>query len=343
MQTCEYPNCTSNGDLSCACNTKLRFCNTHYMIHKRTQGNHSIILAQDLMITAKAAERLTQIEDLKKTIISKGKTMIKAIEDQITFFLHLVSLKKQEIENILTSQDIHDDFYKALDANIEDKGYDIKTFPDIVKNYLRVKINAQELNPPNINIQYLIEENMNLVNTIKSNQDYQKIQNLEAELSVKNLKIEEKEQLINENPFKNRTHDKNMMKKDHQNFYPVGKESYNRNKHDMKLNNSYTISANGKHYCGKPTDLKCKCCNGLCGPTNGCNCSGCQKLDIETRRLPPGCFVNKLGSVCKINNGVVYCGLKVDRPTGVWNGYCGPNNGPNCLNCQAMQIQLRLS
>ena len=41
----------------------------------------------------------------------------------------------------------------------------------------------------------------------------------------------------------------------------------------------------GKYYCGKNLDgSKCKCCNGYCGPTSGCNCSGCMKLDLNSRK-----------------------------------------------------------
>lgn len=49
----------------------------------------------------------------------------------------------------------------------------------------------------------------------------------------------------------------------------------------------------GKFYCGRRI-LKCMCCDGHCGPRNGCNCESCQKLDQEDReqkeeeeRAPP--------------------------------------------------------
>lgn len=31
----------------------------------------------------------------------------------------------------------------------------------------------------------------------------------------------------------------------------------------------------GLYYCGNTLDVKCSCCNGFCGPTNGCQCSSC--------------------------------------------------------------------
>lgn len=36
----------------------------------------------------------------------------------------------------------------------------------------------------------------------------------------------------------------------------------------------------GKYYCGMKV-LTCSCCDGHCGPDNGCNCLPCQKLDQE--------------------------------------------------------------
>ncbi|XP_044756400.1 E3 ubiquitin-protein ligase HERC2 [Coccinella septempunctata] len=36
----------------------------------------------------------------------------------------------------------------------------------------------------------------------------------------------------------------------------------------------------GKFYCGQKV-LTCTCCDGICGPSNGCNCQSCQKLDAE--------------------------------------------------------------
>ena len=38
--------------------------------------------------------------------------------------------------------------------------------------------------------------------------------------------------------------------------------------------------------------FKCACCNGECGPTNGCNCTYCMEVDIKQRKLKKGFFVN---------------------------------------------------
>lgn len=36
----------------------------------------------------------------------------------------------------------------------------------------------------------------------------------------------------------------------------------------------------GKYYCNQKV-LTCTCCDGICGPSTGCNCQPCQKLDAE--------------------------------------------------------------
>lgn len=65
---------------------------------------------------------------------------------------------------------------------------------------------------------------------------------------------------------------------------------------DVKINCEGVPSQKGetgKFYCGRHI-LKCSCCDGNCGPNNGCNCESCQKLDQEDReqkeedeRAPP--------------------------------------------------------
>ena len=100
------------------------------------------------------------------------------------------------------------------------------------------------------------------------------------------------------------------------------------------------LGATGKYYCSGKLDLspKCICCDGACGPTNGCNCSSCMALDISTRKLPPGWYVNKEGFSCRKGpNGVFYCGRKMDLLFS--DGYCGPNNGPNCKSCKVIGLE----
>lgn len=103
-------------------------------------------------------------------------------------------------------------------------------------------------------------------------------------------------------------------------------EKVNRAGHKAKLGST------GKYYCANALDVRCMCCNGYCGPSNGCNCSHCMLLDIQSRNLPKGWLVNREGFLAKKGStGLYYCGRCV--MIGVFNcdGYCGPDNGPNCL------------
>ena len=40
-----------------------------------------------------------------------------------------------------------------------------------------------------------------------------------------------------------------------------------------------------RYYCGGKLETNCDCCDGNCGPDDGCNCKACMKLDIESRFL----------------------------------------------------------
>jgi hypothetical protein len=95
------------------------------------------------------------------------------------------------------------------------------------------------------------------------------------------------------------------------------------------------LGSTGKYYCGELLDYhSCKCCNGFCGPTNGCNCSACMKLDLMSRNLPKGWLVNREGFQSrKGRNGLFYCGRRVLVGTPYCDGYCGPTDGPNCYAC----------
>ncbi len=84
------------------------------------------------------------------------------------------------------------------------------------------------------------------------------------------------------------------------------------------------IGKTGLYYCGKKLDYKCKCCNGFCGPTSGCNCTSCKKLDRLNLKPHKG------------TTGKYYCGRKVLKCF-CCNGHCGPTNGCNCNDCQRFQ------
>ncbi len=79
------------------------------------------------------------------------------------------------------------------------------------------------------------------------------------------------------------------------------------------------LGSTGKFYCGEHVDGKCGCCDGTCGPTNGCNCVACMRLDIAIRSLPKGYLVNKCGRIAKYvpESGLFYCN-------------CDPEGGSRC-------------
>lgn len=101
------------------------------------------------------------------------------------------------------------------------------------------------------------------------------------------------------------------------------------------------LGSSGKYYCGGRLDgPDCGCCDGDCGPTNGCNCSACMKLDVEARKLPRGWYVNRDGFPCKKGQTPnFYCGRKVMNARNC-DGYCGPTDGPNCYACRVLMSQL---
>jgi len=101
------------------------------------------------------------------------------------------------------------------------------------------------------------------------------------------------------------------------------------------------IGVNGKYYCGQRLNGNCGCCNGYCGPSDGCNCQSCMQLDVAARALPKGHLVNREGRTARAGlNSVWYCGAKVMSGVPGCDGWCGPTNGPQCSACQRLQAQL---
>jgi hypothetical protein len=43
------------------------------------------------------------------------------------------------------------------------------------------------------------------------------------------------------------------------------------------------LGKNGMYYCGGRLGFVCGCCNGNCGPDDGCCCVDCMKLTLTTR------------------------------------------------------------
>ena len=76
-------------------------------------------------------------------------------------------------------------------------------------------------------------------------------------------------------------------------------------------------------------------CNGYCGPNNGPNCHSCRRLGNNEPRI------NSEGRIAtQGETGLFYCGIfyKIQKLNFrvKHDGFCGPNNGPNCPSCAAL-------
>ena len=85
------------------------------------------------------------------------------------------------------------------------------------------------------------------------------------------------------------------------------------------------------------------CCDGICGPLTGCNCSACMKLDIKARVLPLGWLVNSEGfnSRKNGNDGLFYCGRQCRVKKNGSIGFCGPSSGKNCKSCKKLDMMAK--
>jgi hypothetical protein len=94
---------------------------------------------------------------------------------------------------------------------------------------------------------------------------------------------------------------------------------------------------NELYYCGKKSDVICNCCDGYCGPQNGCLCSHCMDFNLKYRTLPPGVFINENGKVCKFINNSLYCDTPIKSDKGIFKRLfdkekCNPMYHP-CSSC----------
>ena len=88
----------------------------------------------------------------------------------------------------------------------------------------------------------------------------------------------------------------------------------------------------GLYYCGRKVMSRHnypwkRTTDGYCGPNKSANCPACRVL--KTDRMEQILKEEKWQGW----SGLVYCGKKFGAPDEVHNGYCGPNNGPPCLDC----------
>jgi len=58
----------------------------------------------------------------------------------------------------------------------------------------------------------------------------------------------------------------------------------------------------GKLYCGNKMDERCLCCDGGCGPDNGCNCESCMELEKKVLRLPSYYLINRDNRISHFEN-----------------------------------------
>ena len=87
------------------------------------------------------------------------------------------------------------------------------------------------------------------------------------------------------------------------------------------------ISTNGKYYCGGSLGTYCSCCDGNCGPDNGCNCLSCMRMDVESRGLPRGWLINEEGKPTQLIGSGFRCG-------GRSNSYS--EKAPYCAPCKKL-------
>lgn len=99
------------------------------------------------------------------------------------------------------------------------------------------------------------------------------------------------------------------------------------------------VGESGKFYCGNSIEACNKCCDGHCGPNNGCNCRACMFIDTEARHLPPGFLVNRLGRACRVSksSGKVHCGGMISE---YGREYCDDTSRKQCPGCERIQDQM---
>jgi hypothetical protein len=116
----------------------------------------------------------------------------------------------------------------------------------------------------------------------------------------------------------------------------------------LKNKNGYEIKKgkNGKYYCGRPLGFKCHCCDGNCGPDDGCCCAACMEYTCQSKNLQPGALVNNKGRNTFFFKGNFYCGTEIDNIEGrsslmksifnsKRNAKCQFPQHP-CIDCQAV-------
>ena len=98
------------------------------------------------------------------------------------------------------------------------------------------------------------------------------------------------------------------------------------------------LGETGKFYCQSRVEFACQCCNRQCGPDNGCNCIGCQQLDIKARGLTKGYYVNAQGALSFRDEAKksFFCLRTVRKTRGKTSIVCDGNPNLRCRSCMAL-------
>ena len=78
----------------------------------------------------------------------------------------------------------------------------------------------------------------------------------------------------------------------------------------IKIENFRTLGNFSIYYCGRPQNFvfNCGCCDGICGPIDGCPCKECMEYICDIRSLPDDSLLNKQGLASKWNGCFFFCG-----------------------------------
>lgn len=86
---------------------------------------------------------------------------------------------------------------------------------------------------------------------------------------------------------------------------------------NIHTNKFRQLAENQVYYCGNKSDVICDCCDGCCGPTNGCLCRECMIFNCQIRNLPSDSLINEKGRPAKYMGDSYYCKAaitKKDKP-----------------------------
>ena len=80
-----------------------------------------------------------------------------------------------------------------------------------------------------------------------------------------------------------------------------------------KKGNKVTMGRFGIVYCSPKMEFKCDCCDGNCGPTDGCCCISCMEMNCQTRNIASGDLINKHGRISQFTKRSYYCGVEYTK------------------------------